>query len=84
MAAYDTACAIPRCGVNVQIWVPVQLGDRARQRHELQRLGIGVVVEGLLKKAVVSATAEITVHVLEGRVGRKWNEEIGLNLLAFN
>lgn len=40
MAAYDTACAIPRCGVNVQIWVPVQLGDRARQRHELQRLGI--------------------------------------------
>ena len=41
-------------------------------------------IGGHLKKAVVSATAEITVHVLEGRVGRKWNEEIGLNLLAFN
>lgn len=44
----------------------------------------GRVVGGHLKKAVVSATAEITVHVLEGRFGRKWNEEIGLNLLAFN
>ncbi|BCS94437.1 hypothetical protein DSLASN_00690 [Desulfoluna limicola] len=38
---------------------------------------------GHLNEAWVSATAEICIDVVNGTVGRKFNEAIGLNLLEF-
>lgn len=38
---------------------------------------------GHLSKAVVSATAEIIIHRIEGSIDRSFDEKIGLNLLHF-
>ena len=38
---------------------------------------------GHLNKAVVSVTAEIIIDLIEGKVDRKRDEEIGINLLKF-
>ena len=38
---------------------------------------------GHLVKARISATGEIIIRVIEGEVGRKFNDEIGLNLFEF-
>ena len=43
----------------------------------------GRVFGGHLNSAVVSATCEMVIEVLEGRIDRKFSEEIGLNLLEF-
>jgi len=43
----------------------------------------GKVCAGHLNAAVVSATAEITVGVIDGDVGREFSDEIGLNLWKF-
>lgn len=44
----------------------------------------GKVVGGHLNSAIVSATAEIIVRILNGTAERKFSEEIGLNLIAFD
>ncbi len=44
----------------------------------------GVVKGGHLVKSRISATSEIVLRKIEGTVNRKFNEEIGLNLLDFN
>lgn len=51
--------------------------------HAAAGKGDGQAVGGHLKKAVISATGELTVRVIHGSVGRKYNEQIGLNLLEF-
>lgn len=43
----------------------------------------GEVFGGHLNKAVVSATCEMVIHVIDGKVDRYYNDEIGLNLFKF-
>ncbi len=43
----------------------------------------GKVVGGHLNRAVVSATCEMVIRVIQGEVDRKMNPDIGLNLLQF-
>ena len=38
---------------------------------------------GHLNKAVISATGEIIIEALDGKVGRRFSDAIGLNLLEF-
>lgn len=41
------------------------------------------VFGGHLNKAIVSATCEMVIHIIDGKVDRKYNEDIGLNLFEF-
>lgn len=41
------------------------------------------VVGGHLTKAFVSATAEINIHIINGEVKRKYDENLGINLYKF-
>lgn len=43
----------------------------------------GIVYGGHLNSARISATGEIIVDVIDGEVGRKFSEDIGLNLFEF-
>ena len=43
----------------------------------------GQVFGGHLNKAIVSATCELVMTIIDGEVDRKFDEEIGLNLFKF-
>lgn len=43
----------------------------------------GNVFGGHLNRAVVSATCEMIINIIDGEVDREFNEEIGLNLFKF-
>lgn len=43
----------------------------------------GQVVGGHLNRAVVSATCEIFIYVIDGEVDRIKDEEVGLNIFKF-
>lgn len=43
----------------------------------------GKVFGGHLNKAIVSATCEMVIHIIDGKVDRKYNDDIGLNLFEF-
>lgn len=43
----------------------------------------GMELGGHLNKAVISATAEIVVTLLEGEIDREYSEAVGLNLVRF-
>lgn len=41
------------------------------------------VFGGHLNKAIVSATCEMVITLIDGRVDRRFEEEVGLNLFQF-
>ncbi|MFR6172996.1 MAG: PPC domain-containing DNA-binding protein [Blautia sp.] len=43
----------------------------------------GQVFEGHLNKAIISATCEMVITLIEGRVDRRFEEKVGLNLFQF-
>lgn len=43
----------------------------------------GAVFGGHLNRAIVSATCEMVIQVIDGEVDRRFDEEIGLNLFRF-
>lgn len=43
----------------------------------------GKCIGGHLNKAIISATSEIIINKINGNIGRKFSEEIGLNLFEF-
>lgn len=43
----------------------------------------GNVVGGHLQRAIISATCEMMINVIDGKVEREYSEEVGINLLKF-
>ena len=58
-------------------------GDFYPHIHMSAGNGSGQVFGGHLTRAVVSATCEMHLHLMQGRVERAFDEEVGLNLMRF-
>lgn len=43
----------------------------------------GHVVGGHLNKAIISATCEMVIQIIDGQVDREFNQEVGLNTFKF-
>lgn len=43
----------------------------------------GAVVGGHLNNAIVSATCEMVINIIDGKVDRRFNDDVGLNLFEF-
>lgn len=43
----------------------------------------GKCIGGHLNKAIISATSEIIINIINGEIDREFSEEIGLNLIKF-
>lgn len=44
----------------------------------------GQVFGGHLNRAIISATCEMVINIIDGRVDRRFDQDIGLNLLNFD
>ena len=58
-------------------------GEFYQRLHMSAGDGEGKVFGGHLNSAVVSATCEMVITLIDGSVGRKFSREIGLNLFEF-
>lgn len=58
------------------------IGDPTR-KFEWHHNPSGVTYSGHLNAAVISATCELVIDVIDGEVGRKFSDNIGLNLYEF-
>lgn len=47
------------------------------------RIDKGQVFGGHLNRTIVSATCEMVINIIDGKVDRYFDEEIGLNLFKF-
>lgn len=63
--------------------VTTKEGEHYAHLHLAAADGSGAVVGGHLNRAVVSATCEMVISVIDGGVNRRYDESIGLNLLEF-
>ena len=52
-----------------------------KEYHSIQFQGAFEIVS--LNRAIISATAEIQIQVIDGEIGREFSQEIGLNLFKF-
>lgn len=61
-------------------WVKIL---KVKQVHMSAGNDKGEVFGGHLNRAVVSATCEMIINIIDGKVDRKYDENIGLNLFEF-
>lgn len=61
-----------------------QNGEPYLHLHMSAGDGSGAVVGGHLNRAVVSATCEMVVSVIDGAVERRFDGDVGLNLMEFD
>ena len=53
------------------------------EQQDMHDFPTGVTYSGHLNAAVVSATCELVIDVIDGEVGRRFSDETGLNLYEF-
>ena len=92
VGAFDTVTKVYRSNEFRGIWEIVSLTGNVTTKDGAHYSHIhmsaadenGEVRGGHLNRAVISATCEMIVDVIEGRAERTFSDEIGLNLLDFD
>lgn len=59
-------------------------GEYYAHLHMSAGNGEGHVVGGHLNQAIISATCEMVISIIDGEVDRAFNEEVGLNTFKFD